>query len=199
MATTNRRWRAITKVALLAALATPALAQAQQPSTPTAEQKTDYVIGAGDVLQVFVWKEAELTREVTVRLDGRITVPLLGDIEAAGRAPQQLGDELEKSLSRFVESPRVTVAVTHPTSTRFFVMGQVGKAGEFPLSAKTSVLQGLALAGGFREYAKTDSIVIIRQEGKGQLVIPVNYKRLEDGKDISQNVMLRPGDTIVVP
>ena len=199
--TIGRRRHAITTAAFLAALAMSLFALAQQPAkpAPAPEQKTDYIIGAGDVLQVFVWKEAELTREVTVRLDGRITVPLLGDVDAAGRAPQQLGDDLAKSLARFVESPRVTVAVTHPTSTRFFVMGQVGKSGEFPLSAKTSVLQGLALAGGFREYAKTESIVIIRQEGKGQTVIPVNYKKLEEGKDISQNVLLRPGDTIVVP
>jgi polysaccharide biosynthesis/export protein len=177
-----------------------ALGWAQQPTkaNPT-EQRIDYQIGPGDLLQIFVWKEPDLTRDVSVRLDGRITVPLLGDVEAAGRSPQQLGEELAKSLARFLETPRVTVGVSQANSTRFYVVGLVGKPGDFPLSSRTTVLQGLALAGGFREFAKTENILIVRQEGTGQTVIPVNYKKLEDGKDISQNVLLRPGDTIVVP
>jgi polysaccharide export outer membrane protein len=172
---------------------------AQQPAKAERAERIDYMIGPGDLLQIFVWKEPDLTRDVAVRLDGRITVPLLGDVEAAGRTPQQLGEELAKSLSRFLETPRVTVGVSQATSTRFYVVGLVGKPGDFPLSSRTTVLQGLALAGGFREFAKTENIVIVRQERSGQTVIPVNYKKLEDGKDISQNVLLRPGDTIIVP
>lgn len=175
----------------------PVVRAAQQPART--DQRIDYQIGPADLLQIFVWKEPDLSRDVTVRLDGKITVPLLGDVEAAGRSPQQLGDELAKSLAKFLETPRVTVAVSQANSTRFYVVGLVGKPGDFPLSGRTTVLQGLALAGGFREFAKTENIVIVRQERTGQSVIAVNYKKLEDGKDISQNVLLRPGDTIIVP
>jgi polysaccharide export outer membrane protein len=156
----------------------------------------DYQIGPADVLQLVVWKEPELTREVTVRLDGRITVPLLGDVLAAGRTPTQLTEDLARGLGRFVETPRVTVGIAQPNSSRFYVVGQVAKPGEFPLPRRTTVLQGLALAGGFRDYAKLEAILIVRQD---QTVLLVNYKKLEEGKDISQNVLLRPGDTIVVP
>lgn len=192
------------KHTLLAALLTAvpflgaALGQDQAaPSRP--ESSADYEIGPGDLLQLFVWKEPELTREVTVRLDGKISVPLLGDVTAAGLSPQHLGEELARSLSRFVETPRVTIGVSQAVSSRFYVLGQVGKPGEFRLAVPTTVLQGLALAGGFREFAKTDDIVIIRQQRGPQVVLSVNYKKLAEGKDVSQNVLLKPGDTIVVP
>ena len=192
--------KGVTTILLLLA-AGPATPAAQETSPPQADRQAnqEYVIGPADVLQLFVWKEPDLTKDITVRLDGRITVPLLGDVEAAGRSPQQLGAELVKALSKFMENPRVTVGVLQANSTRFYVVGLVGKPGDFPLSGRTTLLQGLALAGGFRDFAKTDSIVIVRQDRTGQLVIPVNYKKLEDGKDMSQNVTLRPGDTIVVP
>ncbi len=162
-------------------------------------QAGDYLIGSGDVLQLFVWKETELTRELKVRLDGKITVPLLGDVEAAGRTPPQLGADLARRLGRFIEAPQVSVGVAQANSSRFYVIGTVNKPGDFPLTGRTSVLQGLALAGGFREFAKTDGIVIVRREAGGETVIPFSYKRLESGKDISQNIALKPGDTIVVP
>lgn len=189
-------------MSILVLLASPALgAAAQKPVAPRPDGDTrlDYVIGPADTLQIFVWKEPDLTKDLTVRLDGRITVPLIGDVEAAGRSPQQLGEDLVKALGKFVESPRVTVGVLQANSTRFYVVGLVGKSGDFPLTGKTTLLQALALAGGFKDFAKTDSIMIVRQERAGQIVIPVNYKKLVDGKDVSQNVALRPGDTIVVP
>jgi len=195
--------RGLNRGLLTAALLTGGLppARAAQPPAKVdrTEPKLEYLIGSGDLLQIVVWKEPDLTRDVAVRLDGRITVALLGDVEAAGRTPQQLGEELAKSLAKFLETPRVTVGVAQANSTRFYVVGQVGKSGDFPLSGRTTVLQGLALAGGFKDFAKTDSIVIVRQDRNGQVIIPVNYKKLEDGKDISQNVVLRPGDTVVVP
>jgi polysaccharide export outer membrane protein len=166
----------------------PAAGQSSAPS--------GYVIGDTDVLQVVVWKEPDLTREVTVRLDGMITLPLLGDLQAAGRAPKQLAESLEKALERYIEAPRVAVLVSRATSARFFVVGQVARSGEFSLSGSTTVLQGLALAGGFREFAKPKDIVVIRKDGK---VIPFNFERIADGKDMSQNVVLEPGDTILVP
>lgn len=167
---------------------------------PVGAQETttssDYVIGPGDALQLFVWKEADLTREVTVRLDGKITVPLLGDVEAAGRTPQQLGVEVGNRLRKFFEAPQVTVGLAHAGSSRFFVLGQVSKAGAFPLTGRTTLVQALAQAEGFKEFAKLDRIVIIRED---QSFVTVNYKKLETASDISQNVVLRPGDAILVP
>lgn len=160
----------------------------------------EYRIGAGDVLQLFVWREPELSREVTVRTDGKMTVPLLGDAEAAGRTPRQLASELSASYARFLSSPQVTVGIAQANSSRFYVIGQVPKPGEFPLSGRLTVLQGLALAGGLKEFAKGDGIVIVRRDPAGnESAISVNYKRLEGGRDLAQNVALRPGDTIVVP
>jgi polysaccharide export outer membrane protein len=171
--------------------APPAEPAARPSATPAA-----YTIGAGDVLRVVVWKEPDLTLDVTVRVDGMITVPLLGDLQAAGRSTGQVAESLAQGFQRFVEAPRVTVAVSLSNSARFFVVGQVAKPGEFPLSGTTTVLHALALAGGLKEFAKTESIVIVRQD---QTVVPVNYKRIAEGKDVSQNVTLARGDTIVVP
>lgn len=186
-------------LALVVVLAAAARAIAEQPAEPAARPSVapaSYTIGAGDVLRVIVWKEPDLTQEVTVRVDGMITVPLLGDLQAAGRSPAQVADKLAQGLQRFVETPRVTVAVSLSNSARFYVVGQVTRPGEFPLSSNTTVLHALALAGGLKEFAKTESIVIVRQD---QTVMPVNYKRIAEGKDVSQNVTLARGDTIVVP
>jgi len=168
----------------------------QAPATRQPAASTQYLIGPADLLQVIVWKEPELSRPVTVRFDGMVTVPLIGDVMAAGRTTTQLAETLSQGLKRFIEVPRVTVGVEQANSARFYVVGQVGKSGEFPLSGPTTVLQALALAGGFKDFAKTDDIVIVR---KDQTVVSVNYKRIADGRDVSQNVLLSPGDTIVVP
>ena len=157
-----------------------------------------YLIGTGDVLQVVVWKEPELTRDVTVRLDGRVTLPLLGDVMAAGRSPTDLGAELGRQLTRFVDAPVVTVGVAQPNSARVYVLGQVVSSGAFPMTGRMTVLQALALAGGLREFVKPDRILVIRQDGQ-RSPVAVNYKRLESGSDMSQNVALRPGDTVLVP
>lgn len=186
-------------LAALVVAPAPAAAQPPAPSRSAEQVEGDYVIGPGDVLQIFVWKEPDLTRDVTVRVDGKITVPLLGDLAAAGRTPQQLGTDLGKALGRFLSSPQVTLGVSQANSSRFYVMGQVNTPGVFPLAGRVTVLQGLALAGGLREFAKADGIQIIRQVTGTQTFIPVNYKKLEDGRDISQNILLRPGDTILVP
>ncbi len=169
-------------------------AAASAPGRPSSTAA--YTIGPADVLQINVWKEPDLTRDVTVRFDGMITVPLVGDIRAAGRAPVELAQALARELTRFVEGPRVTIGVSQATSARFYVVGQVTKSGEFLLTGPTTVLQGLALAGGFKEFAKTEGIVIVRQNKE---VVPVNYKRIAEGRDLSQNVVLSAGDTIVVP
>ncbi len=194
-----------------ALLAAPLSARAQAAGSQTAGQQKqatasvtrpaplEYRIGAGDTLQLFVWKEPELTREVTVRIDGKISVPLLGDVQAAGRLPGELGEEITGGLKRYLAAPLVTIAVNGTRSTRFFVLGMVGKSGEFSMAGPTTVVQALAMAGGFREYAKLDEILILRPEGGATTFVPVNYKRLVSSRDWSQNIPLRPGDTVVVP
>jgi polysaccharide export outer membrane protein len=169
------------------------LAQSAAPAAPA--KASGVKVAPADVLQVNVWKEPDLTRDFEVRMDGMITVPLVGDIVVAGKTPSQISEALTKALEAYVDAPRVTVGVK-ANSSRFYVLGQVAKSGEFPLNGRTTVVQGLALAGGFKEFAKTEGIVIIRDD---QSVIPVNYKRIADGKEVSQNVILAPGDTVVVP
>ena len=196
-ATTRNQVAALT-FGFVALVCSSRVATAQEgPARPAPPAPSgSYTIGPADLLQITVWKEPDLTRDVTVRFDGMITIPLVGDVQAAGRTPGELADSLAEGLKRFIEVPRVTVAVSQPMSAHFFVVGQVTKSGEFPLTGRTTVLQGLALAGGFKEFAKPEGIVIVRQD---QTVVPVNYKRIADGKDVSQNVLLGPGDTIVVP
>src|SRR5262245_64232752 len=186
----------------------PAASPQHSPSpSPGDDSDLSYKVGAGDVLKVFVWKEPELSGELQVRFDGKVTVPLLGDIEATARTPEQLAGEIAKAFRKFLAAPQVTVGVVTSNNARFYVLGQVSRPGDFPLRGRTTVLQGLALAGGLREFAKTDSIVIVRQDKgfflpKGrpsETFITVNYKKLEGAKDVGENVVLRPGDTILVP
>jgi len=181
-------------VALITAWLAPAAGAAE------AQETADYLIGPGDVVQVFVWKEADLTRDVTVRYDGKISLPLLGDVPAAGRTPLQLASDLEARLGRFVASPQVTVGVAQPNSHRIFVVGLVARAGAFPLLGPTTFLQALALAGGFQQFAKSDRVIVVRQSAGAQVLVRVDYKKIESGTDVDgQNIFLEPGDTVVVP
>lgn len=164
-------------------------------------------IAPGDVLQIFVWREPDLSREVRVRTDGLVTVPLLGDVSAVNKTARVLSDELAQQLGKFVTSPSVTVTITYSIAQRFFVVGQVTKPGEFPLLGRTTLLQALALAGGFQEYAKTEEVKVIRQDvtmvdgrfRSREIVLPANYKALAQGQNLHQNFLLKPGDVIVVP
>jgi polysaccharide export outer membrane protein len=167
----------------------------------------EYRIGPGDVLSVFVWKEPELSRDVRVRPDGYVTVPLMGDLFAVAKTPRGLAAELAQALSQFVNSPVVTVTLGDSSALRFYVVGQVGKPGEFPLVGRTTAMQALAIAGGFQEYAKTEEVKILRQElsvtgGRTktrEIVLPLNYKSMAQGQNLHQNFALKPGDVIVVP
>jgi polysaccharide export outer membrane protein len=167
----------------------------------------EYRIAPGDTLHVFVWKEPELSREVRVRPDGYVTVPLLGDLFAVAKTPKRMAAELTQAFSQFVNAPVVTVTLGDSSTLRFYVMGEVTRPGEFPLAGRTTVMQALALAGGFREYAKTEEVKILRQElsvSGGQpktreIVLPVNYKAIAQGQNLHQNFALKPGDVIVVP
>lgn len=181
-------------VSVSVSVSAPAFGQ-QPKSPPVSPSPSGYVIGRGDVLRINVWKEPDLTQEATVRLDGMITVPLIGDVQAAGRVPSQLAAALDAGFARFVESPRVTVGVVQ-ANARLYVMGEVVRPGEFVLTGDMTVLKALALAGGFKEFAKRDDIIILRED---RTVLPFNYRRVAEGKDVAQNVLLAPGDTIIVP
>lgn len=167
----------------------------------------EYRIAPGDVLVVFVWKEPELSREVRVRPDGNVTIPLIGDLFAVAKTLKGLAAELTQAFSRFVNTPVVTVTLGESSTLRFYVVGEVQKPGEFPLVGRITVMQALALSGGFREYAKTEEVKILRQElsvtgGRTQtreIVLPVNYKSIAQGQNLHQNFALKPGDVIVVP
>lgn len=166
--------------------------QQQAPNSQT------YVIGAQDTLHVSVWKEPDLTATLPVRPDGKISMPLLNDVQAAGLTPMQLADSLTEKLKKYVTDPRVTIVVTAMNSQHIFVLGEVQHAGSMPLTPGMTVLQALASAG-FSQFANTKKIYILREDSGKQLKLPFNYKQVIKGQDMAQNISLRPGDTIVVP
>ena len=191
-------------VALFWVSASPA--QAGQPPSPSPatqppalEEPSPYYIAPGDVLRIAVWKEPELTTDVFVRLDGRITVPLVGDVKAAGRTTEELTNEIRTRLRAFLEVPQVTITVSQAVSTRFYVIGQVTTSGAFALSSRITVAQALALAGGFREFAKRDRVMLLRESRGERKAIPFNFRDLEVGINLDQNIVLESGDTIIVP
>lgn len=167
--------------------------------TPLIADPGAYIIGCGDVLEIMIWKEEDLSREVFVRLDGKVTFPLLDDIQAAGRTPLQLKHRIQEKLSEFVESPFVTVTLKASGSQKFYILGEVARTGEYPLSKDLTVLQAFALAGGFTEWASKKEILLFREEGGHQQTIAINYKDIANAKDFSKNVQIRANDTIIVP
>jgi len=159
-----------------------------------------YIIGDDDVLSINVWKEAEVSRTVPVRSDGKISLPLAGEVQASGQTPLQLEKLLAAKLQSFISEPEVTVIVTEIKSQKFNILGMVNKAGTFPLTSSLTVLDAVALAGGFRDFAKQKSIYVLRKNPDGEESrLPFNYKEVIKGKNMAQNIRLQPGDTIVVP
>ena len=173
--------------------ATPATPPVTQPTGQAVP--TDYRIGAEDVLGILFWREMEMSGDVTVRPDGIITLPLLGDVRAVGLSTDQLKDLLQKNAGKFLTDANVTVVVRQINSRKVFVTGQVGMSGAYPLVGPRTVLQAIAMAGGLSEYAKAEEIKIIR----GSAMYSFNYKEVLKGKKPEQNVLLQPGDTILVP
>lgn len=161
-----------------------------------AANNSTYVIGPEDTLHIAVWKEPDLTATLPVRPDGKISMPLLNDVQASGLTPMQLADSLTEKLKKYVTDPHVTVVVTAMNSQRIYVLGEVLHTGAMPLTPNMTVLQALATAG-FTQFANTKGIYVLRQENGKQQKIPVNYKQLIKGN--AQNISLKPGDTIVVP
>jgi len=159
-----------------------------------------YLIGNEDVLAVNVWKEPDVSRMVPVRSDGRISLPLIGEVQAAGKTPKELEGEIAKGLRDYISEPEVTVIVQETKSRRFSILGQVQRPGSYTLNGDMRVLDAIAIAGGFRDFAKVKSIRILRQQAEGkQVSLPFNYKDVVKGTNPGQNVELQPKDTIYVP
>lgn len=182
---------------------------AESPQEPTAADATaadkglappaDYVIGPDDVLGVLFWREPSMSGDVAVRPDGKITLPLLNEVQAAGLTPPELRAVLTKEAGRFLETPIVTIVVREIRSRNVFITGEIGQPGNYPLSAHMSVMQLIAMAGGLREYADGSKIVVMRPEGGTEKIYRFNYKHVLEGKNVRQNIQLMPGDTVVVP
>lgn len=168
-------------------------------STAIPAAPPDYVIGAEDVLHVLFWRDKDMSGEFTVRPDGKISIPLLNDVLAAGLTPEQLRVHIVEAARRYVEDPNATVVVKQINSRKVFITGAIEKPGTYPLTSRTTVLQLIATAGGLKEFAKRDAIRILRSDDGREVRFPFDYDRVISGKNLKQNVELKPGDTVIVP
>ena len=197
---------------LVWAQAPPANAKEPQSPNPTLPSQkpnisalakphdNSFLIGNDDVLAINVWKEPDISRSVPVRSDGKISLPLVGEVQASGQTPLKLEQEIAAKLRNYISDPEVTVMVQQINSQRFNILGYVTKPGSYPFNGSSTVLDAIALAGGFRDFAKQKSIYVLRQNPDGtQSRLPFNYKDVIKGKNAAQNIKLQPNDTIVVP
>ena len=159
----------------------------------------DYKIGPQDILRIDVWKELEISRTAPVRPDGKISLPLLNDVQAAGLTPMQLAAVIGEGLKKYITNPQVTVSVAEINSRRIYVTGEVLKPGAFPLLPNMTVLQALSSSGGFSQFARVKNIYVLRKEEGKDVKHPFNYRDVVSGKKPEQNILLEPGDVIVVP
>jgi polysaccharide biosynthesis/export protein len=170
-----------------------------QAEMKVAADSDSYIIGPEDSLDIFVWKETELSRKVSVRQDGKISLPLLGEIQAAGLTPLKLKEQILQKLKEFIEVPTITVTVVEANSFKVYISGQVVKPGVYTLRSETSILQFISLVGGLTEWANPKKILLVRKEQGKEKSYTINYKKIKSGEDLSQNMALKPGDTIIVP
>jgi polysaccharide export outer membrane protein len=190
--------------ALLLLPAWPAHAQKEKPqsaSVPTAGSETpdDYLIGPEDVLEISVWKEEGLQKEILVRPDGGISFPLVGDIKAAGKSAAQLQKEIAARLQKYIPDPPVSVSILKIVNNKIYVIGRVNKPGEYLTGRYIDVLQALSMAGGLTPFASENNIKVLRKEGGKEIVFPFEYGKVQAGKALEQNIRLKSGDTVVVP
>jgi polysaccharide biosynthesis/export protein len=162
------------------------------------QQNKPYVLGCGDALKVTVWRHEEASADAVIMPDGKISLPLVGDLAAAGLTVDELKDELNRKYSEYITEPHVTITVKETNSLKIYVLGEVTKPGEYKLNSHTDVLQALSMAGGFTMYAKKSTIQIIRKEGDKKIKIKFNYNEVVAGKNLNQNIPLKPGDVVVV-
>jgi polysaccharide biosynthesis/export protein len=158
-----------------------------------------YLIGANDVLNIFIWKEADLTRDVTVMPDGRITFPLIGEIDAQGQTVIGLKNEITEKLKGYISAPEVTVIIKQSNSRQIYTIGKMTKPGPFQLAPAMTILQALSTTGGFTEWADTKNVLIVRRQNDKEVMYHFNYQEFISGKNLEQNIVLEPNDTIVVP
>lgn len=175
---------------------------AQNADAPTAPRPHDdsFVIGNDDVLAINVWKEPDISRSIPVRSDGKISLPLVGEVQAAGRTPLKLEQDIAVRLKSYIAEPEVTVIVQQINSQKFNILGFVNRPGSYVINNSATVLDAIAIAGGFRDFAKQKSIYVLRQNADGsQTRLPFNYKEVVKGQNPAQNIKLQPRDTIIVP
>jgi polysaccharide export outer membrane protein len=184
----------------------PASSPATQPakdsdaSKATKPHDDTFVIGNDDMLAINVWKEPDISRSIPVRSDGKISLPLVGEVQATGETPLKLEQDIAAKLKSYIAEPEVTVIVQQINSQKFNILGQVSRPGSYPINNSATVLDAIAVAGGFRDFAKQKSIYVLRQNADGsQTRMPFNYKEVVKGKNPAQNIRLEPRDTIVVP
>jgi len=169
------------------------LCRGQEPLPPS------YLIGPNDLLSIHVWKEPELSRDIVVTPDGKISFPLIGEIEAQGRTVTELRNVVSDKLLAFVTAPEVTVIVRESRSRMVYAIGKVRRPGPYPLVADMTVIQALSAAGGLAEWANEKNIMIIRRDGDQETQLRFNYRDFTRGRNVEQNILLEPGDTILVP
>jgi len=190
-------------VLLLLAATASAHGQTSQPrpAIPAAAPVVpdDYVIGPEDVIGVLFWRDADMSGDLTVRPDGVITLPLIGDVRAAGLKPDQLKEQIQSAAGKYVTDPNVTIVLRQLNSRKVFITGEVTTPGAYPLAGPRTVMQLISLAGGLTEYADKANVTIIRHEQGRTRSLKFNYKDVSQGKKVEQNILLLPGDTVVVP
>ena len=172
------------------------------PESATSDKPHDekFIIGNDDILAISVWKEPDLTKSVPVRSDGKISLPLVGELQAAGKTPPQLEGDIREKLKSFITTPEVNVVVQQVNSRKFNILGEVNRPGAYPLTANTTVMDGIATAGGFKDFAKKGSVYVLRKAPDGhESRLGFNYKAFIKGKNSNENVKLEPNDTIIVP
>lgn len=172
------------------------------PSVPPSSlgtSESDYILGAEDVVEVLVWKNADLSRTVFIRPDGKISLPLIGDVQAAGLTPNELRDSIKVLLRRYKKTPEVSVIIKEINSFSIFLVGEIATPGKIQLRSDTTLLQAITLAGGFTEFADIKKIVLLRRENGQERRFRINYNDIVSGKSSSKNILLKRGDTILVP
>jgi len=178
---------------------TPTTQAADEPPASTAPSTGTYKVNPGDVLEVSVWKEEDLQRQAVVRPDGFFSFPLTGDIRAEGETIEGIRQEVASRVARYIPEPVVHVSILEPRGSKVYVIGQVARPGEFLINRYVDVVQALSMAGGTTPFAQLDSIKILRRQGETQMAIPFAYGDIAAGKRLQQNIVLKPGDTVLVP
>ncbi len=171
----------------------------EEAAGPEVHGSGDYLIGAGDLIEVVVWKNPEVSGEFRIRPDGKFSMPLIGDVLAEGMTTDTISMQVEKKLKLFIDSPFVSTIVRETTSNRIYILGEVARPGAYPIDSSLSVLQALALAGGFTEFADRGRLLLVRGSGADQQKTTISYTRILKGSVDEDNVVLKRGDTLVVP